>query len=81
MNDAAQVSAGSYRERRVVDLNSSTLEVGRATALSYAGGLLIPLIVLLVFLGAVLPAAWANDPEQRQDALKVLDRILRFLRR
>jgi hypothetical protein len=40
--------------------------------LAYAGGALL--------LGVVLPAVWSRDPERREAALKVLDRILRFLR-
>ncbi len=34
-----------------------------------------------VFVGVVLPAVWSRDPERRQAAAEMFDRILRFRRR
>jgi hypothetical protein len=38
-------------------------------------------LVGLIFFFVVLPAVWARDPRRRNAAYRVLDRILRLIRR
>jgi hypothetical protein len=41
---------------------------------------LVAVIMLLVYLGVILPAVWSTNPARRRDARYVLQQLLRLLR-